>query len=327
MNQFSSLIDEVADQQNHSLSDVLMKAKVLASRLRSRKFRQWVDSEINGYDSGQQLPEYRVVGAKIEGWFAGHFGMEMAGVPMSASHLAPDYRRIFDSRKVANGISYVEDLVKGEGDIGIWMDGAAVNYLRKHGTRVNGMILNQVFQGVPRHALISLLASVRSRLLDFLLELRDRYPELEKSDEATTQVSESEVDAAIERRVYQNCTVFERSEMRDNFQAGQAGAMGPNAQAENMNFVQILREGIGDSSLADLACDLQRLRTAMLSESTSASQDTAVAAIAEAEDAARKGDAKTVLASLKTAGKWASDLATKIGAAVAARAIAKSLGL
>ena len=115
--------------------------------------------------------------------------------------------------------------------------------------------------------------------------------------------------------------------MRDNFQAGQAGAMGPNARVESITFVQILREGIGDNSLADLATDLAKLRTALLSESKSAEQDATVAAVAEAEVAATKADAKTVLGSLRSAGKLAMDMATKIGAAVAAKAIEKSIGL
>ena len=67
MTRFSQLIDEVADQKNHSLSDVLLKAKVLAYRLPSRKFRQWVKSEIDGYDEKTSLPTYRVVGARQDG--------------------------------------------------------------------------------------------------------------------------------------------------------------------------------------------------------------------------------------------------------------------
>lgn len=94
-----------------------------------------------------------------------------------------------------------------------------------------------------------------------------------------------------------------------------------------MSFVQILREGIGDNSLADLASDLDKLRNVLLCESKSTDQDAAVAALAEAEAAARKGDAKIVLGSLKAAGKLALDTATKIGTAVAAKAIATSMGL
>jgi len=245
------------------------------------------------------------------------------------SHLDEHHRRVFGTSEVRNGVSSVEDLVKGDDDgmIGIWMDGSAVNYLREHGTRISDMILNRVCKRVSKHSIVGLLTNVRSRLLEFLLELRGRYPELEKSDEIVPEVSESEIDAAVEQRFYQNCTLIEGSEMRDNFQAGQAGAMGPNAKAENMNFIQILREGIGDSSLADLATDLEKLRTAMLSVSKSAPQDAAVSAVAEAEAAAKKGDAKSVLASLKSAGKWAMDVATKIGTAVAGKALEKALGL
>jgi hypothetical protein len=327
MSQFSALIDEVADQKEHTLSDALLKAKVLASRLRSRKLRKWIDSEINGYEKGQELPDYRVVHTKIEGYFSGSFGSFQSGVPMSTFHLDTDLRPVFETQNVANGVSYVEDLVKEAGDIGMWLDGSAVNYLRKHGTRISDMILNRVFRRVSRHSLMGLLASVRSRLLDFLLELRQQYPELDKTDEAAANVDETGVDAAFERRVYQNCTVIEGSEMRDNFQAGQAGAMGPNAQADSMNFIQMLREGIGESSLANLACELETLRTSMLSESKSVAQDAAVAAIAQAEAAAKRGDAKSVLVLLKSAGKWAMDVATTIGTAVAAKAIEKSLGM
>jgi hypothetical protein len=328
MSHFSRLIDEVADQKNHSLSDVLLKAKVLASRLRSRKFRSWIDSELNGYDRDGELPKYRVLNAKIQGYFGGYFGSYMNGVPMSTSHMESDIRDAFDIARMPNGISYIEDLVsKDSGEIGIFMDGAAVNYLRLHGVRVSDMILNRVFKAISRHSLMELLNGVRSRLLDFLLDLRDKYPELDTNDAATSSVSESEVDAVVEKRVYKNCNVIERPEMRDNFQAGQAGAMGPNAKAENMNFIQVLRDSIGESSLGDLATDLERLRTAMLTESKTPEQDASVAAVAQAEDAAKKGNAQGVLSYLKTAGKWAGDVATKIGSAIAQKAIEKSMGL
>jgi hypothetical protein len=67
--------------------------------------------------------------------------------------------------------------------------------------------------------------------------------------------------------------------------------MGPGSKAENINFVQLLRDAIGDKSLADLANELEQLRMAMLPESKNADQDEAVAAVAEA--AAKKGDGKT----------------------------------
>src|SRR5437879_5485936 len=73
MSGFSQLIDDVADQKNNSLSDVLLKAKVLAHRLKSRTFRQWVNSEIDGYGDKNKLPDYRIVGCNLRGDFNGYF--------------------------------------------------------------------------------------------------------------------------------------------------------------------------------------------------------------------------------------------------------------
>lgn len=145
MTKFSQLIDELADQKNHTLSDVLLKAKVLAYRLKGRKFRQWVDSEIGGYDRSTTPPDYR-----------------------------------------------------------------------------------------------------------------------------------SDIDEVMVHRVYNGCTVVEGDQMRDVYTAGQAGAMGPNAKAENINFIQVLRDAIGQNSLADLASDLEKLRAAMLTEAKTVEQDEAV---------------------------------------------------
>jgi|GEM_PF-6057513 len=325
MSRFSELIDQAADQKANTLSDVLMKAKVLASQLRSRKFRQWLDAELNGYEHPETIPDYRILSAQLLGEFGGYFHSFLR-TPLSVTHLDQEIFESLTTHKECNGISFVEDLLCGSGSIGRYLDGAAVNYLRHHGPWVENMILNRVYKTTSHHEYRQLLQSVRSGLLDFLLELRGKHPELDKDDAAVARISETEIDSVLSRKLYQNCTVFEgATEMRDSYQAGQAGAMGPGAKAENINFIQILRDSIGEKSLADLAKELEQLRLSMLAESKNAKQDEAVAAVAEAEDAAKKGDAKGVLFCLKRAGKWAFDIATKIGTAVASKAIEKTM--
>jgi hypothetical protein len=50
-------------------------------------------------------------------------------------------------------------------------------------------------------------------------------------------------------------------------------------------------------------------------------QNKAIGAVADAEEAAGKGDGPATLGYLKTAGKWTLRIAEKIGVAVAAEAI------
>lgn len=327
MSQLSVLIDEVSDQKNHSLSDVLMKAKVLASQLRGRKFRQWINAELDGYTDPKDVPDYRVLRCHLIGQFAGPFQSGIKDVPLSTSTLDEKVRKWFSTELMADSVGYIEDLLATEGQIGRSLEFKALNYLRSHGDYIEGYILNGVTKAIPRHSLAQLLLNVRTRLLDFLLELREKHPELNENDDAVAQIAESDIDSLVVTKVYHDCTVVEGDQMRDSYQGGQVGAMGPCASAENMTFIQNLRQAIGEQSLGDLATELERLRQAMVAESKSADQDAAVAAVAQAEDAAKKGDAKGVLAYLKLGGKWAIEVATKIGTAVAEKAIDKAMGL
>jgi hypothetical protein len=60
-------------------------------------------------------------------------------------------------------------------------------------------------------------------------------------------------------------------------------------------------------------------------EETGHPKQHAINAVAAAEEAAAQGDGPTVLRHLKAAGKWALGVAEKIGAAVAAEAIKRTM--
>jgi len=109
--------------------------------------------------------------------------------------------------------------------------------------------------------------------------------------------------------------------------SGQAGAVGPNAHAHDMNFTQIGSRMEETIDLSQLAEELSKLRQAMKDEATEAEHDIAVSDIAKAEKAANAKDSSKVAEYLKSAGKWALDIATKIGVAIAAEALKQAMGL
>jgi len=74
-----------------------------------------------------------------------------------------------------------------------------------------------------------------------------------------------------------------------------------------------------------LAEELSRLRAELRSQATELSHDVAIGNIAAAEAAARAGDVNGAVSLLKGAGKWAFDIASKIGIQVAAKAISGAL--
>jgi hypothetical protein len=107
---------------------------------------------------------------------------------------------------------------------------------------------------------------------------------------------------------------------------GQAAGVGRNVKIHTVNFNQIWNESGSSLNLAKLADDLARLRDAMAKESTSAEQFAAVGNVASAEVEARKEQGPTTLEYLSKAGRWALDVATKIGVPVAIEALKKAVG-
>ena len=63
----------------------------------------------------------------------------------------------------------------------------------------------------------------------------------------------------------------------------------------------------------------------MKKEAVEPEQDIAVSEIAKAEQAAKAGDGPKALKHLKSAGKWAWDFVTKVGASLTAEVIKKSM--
>jgi len=104
--------------------------------------------------------------------------------------------------------------------------------------------------------------------------------------------------------------------------SGQAGAVGPGAHARDNTFQQIQ----SGTDLPKLAEELGRLRAAMKGEATGTrEQDKAIGVVADAEEAATRGDGPAALRYLKSAGKWTHGIAEKIGVALAVEALKRAM--
>ena len=59
------LQEMASDSQNH-LPDLLRKALLISSKLGLEDFKSWVFSELNGYRSEEEVPEYRIIGSQLK---------------------------------------------------------------------------------------------------------------------------------------------------------------------------------------------------------------------------------------------------------------------
>jgi hypothetical protein len=204
---FSQLLDEVADANRYPLDNCLLRAKLLASRLPGRSFRQWVDAELDGYPHTDAVPDYRRIRTQIVGHFSGMFGSQMRNVRLSVTNWGDDVRERLESFYFIDNVGALQALLDAETDtFHNRLDIDFVTLYRASGdVRVDGMILQDAMRIFTKAALHGVLHAIRKRLLDFLIDLRERHPELEQTDAAIANVPEEELSQIVDRRIYNGC--------------------------------------------------------------------------------------------------------------------------
>jgi hypothetical protein len=109
-----------------------------------------------------------------------------------------------------------------------------------------------------------------------------------------------------------------------NIVTGQAGAVGRRSKVSKSTFQQI--QAGASIDLPKLAEELGRLHAAMKGEATGTrEQDKATVAVADAEEAALKGDGSAALQYLRSAGKWTLGIAEKISVPLAVEVLKRAI--
>lgn len=115
----------------------------------------------------------------------------------------------------------------------------------------------------------------------------------------------------------------------DRYEAGQVVTQGPNPHAHDitLTFNQLWNQTKGNIDLQALSNELKTLRDELQKSAKSAEEFAEIGAIASAEIEAQKGDGPQTLSTLAKTGKWALNVAEKIGIGVASAAIKTAYGL
>ncbi len=151
----------------------------------------------------------------------------------------------------------------------------------------------------------------------------DSDPEADQYANQLASISSHSGEYTEETRL----TIIRELTMGDKYTTGQAGAVGPGAFSTGNTFNQIWQQHSESIDLPTLVAELGQLREAMRAEAQSPEHDVALGAVASAQSAAENGDGPGALSHLKSAGKWALDVATKIGVNVATAAIKSATGI
>jgi hypothetical protein len=170
-------IQESVVKEGSNLGSVLLKLRLLASRLGSDLLEEWVKHESEGYPNVIDVPAYRIVGASYRGtfWGPGGSGVQNAQIPQ---HLIEKYAGSrWVNIEIRESIAVVDDLVKSssDGDRALGIDASDLILLLQDKI-YKGYACNDILASISRTGLADIQQSVRSRILELTLELEKNIP-------------------------------------------------------------------------------------------------------------------------------------------------------
>jgi hypothetical protein len=170
-------IQESATDDKVSLTVVLRKCKILAARLKHKPFSDWVDRELNGYESLEDVPSYRLIRTHSLGTLMNPF-KQINNAPIPSGCMPEKYREFVNQEYLLRNIATYETIIKdkpGGEELKIpWPADLTAMVSDKVYTNMN---LMSAWKVLTPATIAGMLDAVRNRILSFVLEIESEAPD------------------------------------------------------------------------------------------------------------------------------------------------------
>jgi len=155
-------IQKEALDSSFSVNDLLRKSYLVARKLKLESFQKWIEFELNGYTSNEDIPEYRQIHGNIKG-FNPYQGWMQLITPDA------DLAKTLSTRGYPDSISVAEEQIKGK-DSGMFQMLIAPDLQEQllRGTGCNEIIF--YFSGGQLKGIIE---RVRNIILEWVIKLEE----------------------------------------------------------------------------------------------------------------------------------------------------------
>ena len=205
-----SLLREIqtdAVDANVDISVVLRKCKVLAARLGNKEFKLWVERELNGYTSKEDLPTYRILHVESYGDFFGMFQSSLKNARIPPSSIPKEFRDFVDTSYMMQPISYYASLRRGKESSSVLKAPWPADLIRSVGSKIyENMNLGDAWQLIPDGAIAALLDTVRNRILSFVLEIEAEAPDAGEAPPNVKPIDDKRVSQVFNTYIQGNVT-------------------------------------------------------------------------------------------------------------------------
>ncbi|NKA72555.1 hypothetical protein GO285_01472 [Ralstonia solanacearum] len=179
-----------AIEASSSVSSLLRKCKLLASRVGHAQLEQWVDLELRGYPDGADLPSYRVTPVVSYGSFVGSFGMQAPKLQIPVFVLPEHLREPYSAARMDQAISSYESLVQGDKPSTVKIEWNVALAIKYASTLTPDMQCVAAWMELPIGAIDRLLDCVKTAVLGYAIEVEKLSPDAGELPVGSKPISE-----------------------------------------------------------------------------------------------------------------------------------------
>jgi len=195
-------IQSEAAGSNTDLSSLLRKCRVLAQRVGSEELKSWTLDELEGYSNEELVPAYRVFdGVILTGNYSTKYAPKLKNVQFPRSSMPADLAEKVFNVPFSQGVSQLQALAAKE-DLALAVSQEALKSI-KHPQVANHLILVEATRHIDTTFISGILDTIRTRVLNFSLEL-DSYagesgkPLAELEKEGVSQIFNTQVTGNVQ---------------------------------------------------------------------------------------------------------------------------------
>lgn len=170
-----SQIQNAAIDSSIGLPTLLRKCTLLASRLESEELKVWINCELSGYSNNDELPEYRKLKVNSKGHFSGAFGSGLRNADIPLSSVPEQLRESLGSHHLKESVAALEALAQSSSsNLQVPWNPDLVAYLGEN--IYQNMNCMQAWKVISTASIIAMVDTVRTRVLNFSLEIEAQNP-------------------------------------------------------------------------------------------------------------------------------------------------------
>ena len=169
-------IQSAAIDANADIIVLLRKCKVLAARLGNSDFKSWVEYELNGYPSKDDLPQYRILKVQSRGNFSGPFGSGYKNVLIPPRCLPKEWRDLVTRAYLTESISAYNALLQNKPDEDKKLMSHWPADLLPEVEVFEDTVCYAAWREIPPNSIVSFIDTVKNKILDFVLKIEEIDP-------------------------------------------------------------------------------------------------------------------------------------------------------